>query len=90
MKPTERTPGYAGNGLSKYSRANARRNTDWTPRLPRKRAQPRALIITTEDQVAALRKRLRTCSTTERDKIMKAIDIKMRFLDRLNLEIAAE
>jgi len=83
-------PGFSGNGLSKFTRASASRSPDWVPRLPRKRAQAPALIIKTEDQLVGLRKQLRTCGTTERDKLVKSITIKMQFLDRLYAEIAAE
>jgi hypothetical protein len=79
-------PGFAANGMSRWSRSAASRG-DWTPRTPRKRAQPRALILKTEDEVAALRKQLRTASESERDRLMKFLSIKMKFLDRLHSEI---
>jgi len=88
--PDTVAPGFSGNGLSKWSRANASRAPDWTPRLRGKRAQPRALILKTEDQLVTLRKQLRTCSPTARDKLVKSIQIKQRFIDRLSAEITAE
>jgi len=78
--------GYSGTGMSRWTRTNAARSVNWTPR-ERKRAQPRALIPQTEEQVAALRKELRTCSPTQRDALMKSITIKMKFLDRLYAEL---
>lgn len=74
--------------MSRWTRTNAARPPNWTPR-ERKRAQPRALIITTEDQLVGLRKQLRTASAADRDRLVKSVQIKMQFLDRLYAEIGS-
>ena len=86
--PDTAAPGLSGTGLSQYTRAAASRSPDWVPRLPRKRSQPVALIIKTDDQLVTLRKQLRTCREAERVKIVQSIQIKQRFIDRLYAEIA--
>lgn len=82
-------PGYACNGMSRWTRTNASRSPNWTPR-PTRRAQPRALILKTEDELVALRRRLKIAGPTQRDKLMRAVMIKQKFVDRLQAELDAE
>jgi hypothetical protein len=84
-KPETVAIGYAGSGLSRWSRSAASR-MNWTPR-ERKRSQPKALLIEATDALAVLRKQLRTVSPTERGKLVRSIMIKQKFADRLLVEI---
>jgi hypothetical protein len=82
--------GYAGNGLSSFTRSRARGIASNFEPWPIKRTRtPFAMLLEQEDMLGRIKRKLSATVGAQREKLLRDIDAKSNFIIRLRKDCAA-